>query len=60
MDKLTVRLSQADAANIVAIANAMRSERQPFVTRSSALKLALTAVAADPERFVTAAKGAAR
>ena len=60
MDKLTVRLSQTDAANIITIANAMRSDRQPFVTRSAALKLALTAVAADPERFVAAAKGAAR
>jgi hypothetical protein len=54
------RLSQTDAENIVTIANAMRSERQPFITRSAALKLALTAVAADPERFVAAAKGAAR
>jgi hypothetical protein len=51
MDKLTGRLSASDAANIVTIAKAMRSDRQPFVTRSAALKLALAVVATDPERF---------
>ena len=60
MSKLSIRLSQADTQNIVTIANAMRSDRQPFITRSAALKLALTTVAADPERFVKEAKGSTR
>jgi len=52
MDRLTIRLTAADAANVVTIANAMRNPRQPFPTRSAALKLALKVVATEPERFV--------
>lgn len=44
-NKLTVRLSPEDAANIVAIAGAIRTDRNPFPTRSGALKLALRLVA---------------
>lgn len=55
MDKLTIRLGAADAAALVTIANAIRTDRRPFVTRSAALKFALEAVAADPVRFVAEA-----
>jgi hypothetical protein len=52
MDKLSVRLTAADTANVVTIAEAMRSDRRPFVTRSAVLKLALKVVAEDPKTFV--------
>jgi hypothetical protein len=57
LDKLSARLSESDAANLVAIANAMRTDRQPFVTRSAALKLALKVVAEEPHRFVEEGRG---
>ena len=59
MDKLTIRLSCTDAANVVALATALRTDANPFVTRSAALKFALTTVAADPQRFVAALRGTA-
>ncbi len=40
-DRITIRLSPDDAANIITIANALRTDRNPFPTRSGALKLAL-------------------
>ncbi len=47
-----IRLTPADAANVNAIANALRTDTAPFITRSAVIKLALAAVAADPQRFV--------
>ncbi len=49
---LTIRLTAADAANVSAIANAMRDDNAPFITRSAVIKLALRAVAAEPQRLV--------
>jgi hypothetical protein len=51
-DRLTIRINQTDADNIITIANALRSGRRPFPTRTEAVKLALAAVAADAARFV--------
>ena len=50
--RLTIRISKTDADNIIAIANALRSGRRPFPTRTEAVKLALAVVAADATRFV--------
>ena len=50
--RLTIRIDQPDADNIFAIANALRSGRRPFPTRTEAAKLALAVVAADAARFV--------
>lgn len=58
MDKITIRLNHNDTENVVAIANALRSDRQPFINRSQALKFALATVAADPKRFVIEAANA--
>jgi hypothetical protein len=58
MNKLTIRLASSDADAITTIANALRTERHPFVTRSAAMKFALKAVAADPRQFVTEAANA--
>lgn len=61
MDKITIRLNRNDSENVVAIANALRNDRQPFINRSQALKFALATVAADPQRFVMeATNGPAR
>ena len=40
-NKITIRLSAGDAANIITVANALRINRNPFPTRSGALKMAL-------------------
>jgi len=45
MDKITIRLSRADADNVVTLATALRTDANPFVTRSAALKHALTMAA---------------
>jgi hypothetical protein len=50
--RLTIRIDQTDADNIIAIADAMRSCRRPFPTRTETVKLALAVVAADATRFV--------
>ncbi len=49
---LTIRLSPHDNANVNAIALAMRNDSAPFITRSAVIKLALAAVAAEPQRFL--------
>jgi hypothetical protein len=59
MNKISVRLAASDAKAIATIANALRTEKQPFVTRSAALKFALAAVAANPHRFIANAAEAA-
>ncbi len=51
-ERLTIRINQTDADNIIAIANALRSGRRPFPTRTEAVKLALAVVATDAARFV--------
>jgi hypothetical protein len=60
LDKLSARLSTSDAANLITIANAMRTGRQPFVTRSAALKLALKVAAEEAHRFVEKDRGGTR
>jgi hypothetical protein len=52
MERLTIRMSPTDDANLLAIASAMRTNGQPFVTRSAALKLALAIVAKETSRGV--------
>jgi hypothetical protein len=52
---LTIRLTDADNTNLETIADAMRSPRNPFPTRSGALRLALTLVASDPGGFAARA-----
>ena len=52
MDRITIRLTSADADAIATIANAMRTKRNPFVTRSAVIKLALKVVSEDPKQFV--------
>jgi hypothetical protein len=49
---LTIRLTDADNDNLQAIANAMRSPRNPFPTRSGVLRFALAMVASDPDWFI--------
>ena len=51
-NKFSARLSKADVENLIAIADALRSSKRPFINRSEALKFALAVVAADATRFV--------
>jgi hypothetical protein len=58
--RVTIRLLKHEAAAITTIANALRSDRNPFVTRTDALKFALAVVAKDPEEFIAGSGKAAR
>ena len=58
-ERLTIRINRADADNIITIANALRTGRHPFPTRTEAVKLALAVVAADAVRFVPGRDAAA-
>jgi hypothetical protein len=53
--RVTIRLALEDANAITTIANALRTERGRFVTRTMALKFALAVVAKDPQQFIDGA-----